>query len=72
MPQNLAVLDFWMQACGQWRYDFDGPVAVDWPAVFTMAEFTGFDDVMTVHDWHKLRALERAVLEDAARRHRED
>lgn len=68
----MAVLDFWMQACGQWRQGFEGPVAMDWPAVFAMAEFTGFSDVMTMHDWHKLRALEQAVLEDNAKRRNRD
>lgn len=41
---------------------------MDWPAVMAMAEWTGFTHVMTMHDWHKLRALEQTVLEDNAQR----
>lgn len=33
-----------------------------------MAEWTGFTHVMTMHDWHKLRALEQTVLQDNAQR----
>lgn len=60
MPANMAIWGFWVRVNGQWRIGFNGRVALDWPAVFQMAEFFGTE--LTWNDYHKLAALEAETL----------
>lgn len=64
----MIALGLWHEVGRQWRMGFNGPVGLDWPAVFHMAEWLGVD--MTMHDYHKLRALEMHTLRSIAARNR--
>jgi len=70
MPENRPTFALWQEVCGQWRVGFGGRFALDWPAVFAIAEHLGFEP--DAHTWPKLRALERATLEDDEIRREKD
>ncbi|MEG6505857.1 DUF1799 domain-containing protein [Nitratidesulfovibrio sp. 1201_IL3209] len=69
LPENGPPFALWLEVCGQWRAGFGGRYALDWPAVFAIAEHLGFEP--DCHTWPKLRALERATLEDDEKRQKD-
>lgn len=70
LPENGPAFALWQEVCGQWRVGFGGRYALDWSAVFAISEHLGFE--MDAHTWPKLRALERATLQDDAERREKD
>lgn len=51
----------WSSAKTQWRVGMDGPVGLDYPAVFAVADLLNID--VTPAILAKLRVIEAAVLE---------
>lgn len=60
-PENGDFFNLWNAVSTQWRVGMDGPIGLDYPAVFAVADLLNID--VTPAMLRKLRVIETSVIE---------
>lgn len=63
MPENKLAFKLWMLVKRQWRVGANGPVGLDWPAIFSVAKL--WQIKVTPEIFQKFSALENHVISKA-------